>query len=403
MENGRICFDGPWESVTVEVSQREWINAGAWGCSAFARQRVLDSGASEALAIFTEYAEDNNWLCHFAAIFPPRIEGDTPPDAITEIGRELSTVTSGVNNERDPGPETHPRIEGGDAPSTPLGKVTEKREATSDEGATSAPSEAPETAATWLGLLESGALYCRHKSFSDEDYERTAERMAHLAYAWNHDPEHVAEIWGQDGTDVLLANAAVATLQARDATAAAPSEGKLDDHLIARLKEANRKVSSACIAVVSNEPYPDDPRWTPWTRFIHPALTRLDAAVREAATALSEARTREDRIRERLDRLEREVPKHILETGPTDQTRWFWLENKMLTFWDDLIALLSDPADPKETPMVKVIHRTVEEGLRESIRTLVRIAKSRDALPTEFDYFLSDPSLEPKETPDAKA
>jgi hypothetical protein len=32
------------------------------------------------------------------------------------------------------------------------------------------------------------------------------------------------------------------------------------------------------VAHTSNEPYPDDPRWTPWTRFAKPVADRCSAA-----------------------------------------------------------------------------------------------------------------------------
>lgn len=46
-------------------------------------------------------------------------------------------------------------------------------------------------------------------------------------------------------------------------------------------RTARRRVSSALIAVspLLEQPYPDDPRWTPWTRFVQPALRELREAL----------------------------------------------------------------------------------------------------------------------------
>lgn len=46
------------------------------------------------------------------------------------------------------------------------------------------------------------------------------------------------------------------------------------------MRDPVRRMTAALIAVDSRltEPYPDDPRWTPWTRFIEPALRELRAA-----------------------------------------------------------------------------------------------------------------------------
>lgn len=53
-----------------------------------------------------------------------------------------------------------------------------------------------------------------------------------------------------------------------------------------RARAARSRVSSALIAVAPllDQPYPDDPRWTPWTRFVRPAMAKL----REALAAPAE-------------------------------------------------------------------------------------------------------------------
>lgn len=50
---------------------------------------------------------------------------------------------------------------------------------------------------------------------------------------------------------------------------------------LAAARTARRRVSSALIAVAPllEQPYPDDPRWTPWTRFVQPALRELRDAL----------------------------------------------------------------------------------------------------------------------------
>lgn len=62
---------------------------------------------------------------------------------------------------------------------------------------------------------------------------------------------------------------------------------------------AEQGITADCIAVKHHldSPYPDDPQWTPWTRFVERGLQRLDAARRKARVALA---SKED-IRERVD------------------------------------------------------------------------------------------------------
>ena len=55
-----------------------------------------------------------------------------------------------------------------------------------------------------------------------------------------------------------------------------------------RIRQARRRLNSALIAVepLLTNPYPDDPRWTPWTRFVGPALKELKAALDEQPAAV---------------------------------------------------------------------------------------------------------------------
>jgi hypothetical protein len=51
------------------------------------------------------------------------------------------------------------------------------------------------------------------------------------------------------------------------------------------IDRALTKTITSAIAFYSDEPYPDDPRWTPWTRFGKPLAARAEMArkpVREA-------------------------------------------------------------------------------------------------------------------------
>lgn len=47
--------------------------------------------------------------------------------------------------------------------------------------------------------------------------------------------------------------------------------------------DAWRRLKSALIAVSHrlDEPYPDAPEWTPWTRFVAPAIERMEKELRE--------------------------------------------------------------------------------------------------------------------------
>jgi hypothetical protein len=59
---------------------------------------------------------------------------------------------------------------------------------------------------------------------------------------------------------------------------------------VQRARLACRRLTSALIAVepLLTKPYPDDPRWTPWTRFVGPALKELSDALRTGPAANDE-------------------------------------------------------------------------------------------------------------------
>lgn len=51
--------------------------------------------------------------------------------------------------------------------------------------------------------------------------------------------------------------------------------------IVKQAKDAKRRLHAAFIATMSHtdKPYPDDERWTPWTRFLRPAMDGVDAAI----------------------------------------------------------------------------------------------------------------------------
>ena len=55
--------------------------------------------------------------------------------------------------------------------------------------------------------------------------------------------------------------------------------------VVEQAAEALRNAKVNAIAHYSNEPYPDDPRWTPWTRFgkrVADRCDRYEKALKEA-------------------------------------------------------------------------------------------------------------------------
>lgn len=66
---------------------------------------------------------------------------------------------------------------------------------------------------------------------------------------------------------------------------------------MSELRKATTRLTSGLMAVKPklDEPYPDDPRWTPWTRFVEDRLLRVrESAVRrdQLPQALEEIRDR---------------------------------------------------------------------------------------------------------------
>lgn len=57
---------------------------------------------------------------------------------------------------------------------------------------------------------------------------------------------------------------------------------------LAESQDALRKITTTCIALsdLLDKPYPDDPRWTPYTRFVKPALQRVERARHRARAVL---------------------------------------------------------------------------------------------------------------------
>jgi hypothetical protein len=47
-------------------------------------------------------------------------------------------------------------------------------------------------------------------------------------------------------------------------------------------RELGRKIQAVIIAICPDTPYPDDPRWTPWTRFGKRACAKVEQLVAQA-------------------------------------------------------------------------------------------------------------------------
>ena len=64
--------------------------------------------------------------------------------------------------------------------------------------------------------------------------------------------------------------------------------------LAADAKEAWNDLVSSLIAVSPylRQPYPDDARWTPWTRFVEHEMDRMDETVRALVSVLWDDRPR---------------------------------------------------------------------------------------------------------------
>jgi hypothetical protein len=85
----------------------------------------------------------------------------------------------------------------------------------------------------------------------------------------------------------------------------------------ARLAELRRDIISALIAVKGHldTPYPDDPRWTPWTRFVERALRDVDELARVSREA--------EQLREAVENLCEDVDEALRldETLPAEKHR----------------------------------------------------------------------------------
>lgn len=75
----------------------------------------------------------------------------------------------------------------------------------------------------------------------------------------------------------VLQRVAPGALTPHQARQRAEERAERTEAAIERARRARRRINSALIAVESllTSPYPDDPRWTPWTRFVGPALRDL--------------------------------------------------------------------------------------------------------------------------------
>ena len=84
----------------------------------------------------------------------------------------------------------------------------------------------------------------------------------------------------------------------------APADTVNVDTLVETVDNARRSIAASLIAVKGHldKPYPDNPRWTPWTRFVERELRRLDE-IKEVVSDLA-ARAREKVPAETLRRIQ---------------------------------------------------------------------------------------------------
>ena len=63
---------------------------------------------------------------------------------------------------------------------------------------------------------------------------------------------------------------------------------------------AKRRLHSTLIALSNrlDKPYPDDERWTPWTRFVLPMIDVVDSAIDELAARVEKAEAELERLRD---------------------------------------------------------------------------------------------------------
>lgn len=91
-----------------------------------------------------------------------------------------------------------------------------------------------------------------------------------------------------------------------------------------RVADDKRAIHSTLIAVCSNDPYKDDPRWTQWTRFGRSACERLDMLADDMLAALAAANDERNRAAEDNERLRGEVERvtRELQGWETDWPRY---------------------------------------------------------------------------------
>ena len=99
--------------------------------------------------------------------------------------------------------------------------------------------------------------------------------------------------------------------------------GRDANQLAADATTARRGIISALIAVKGHldQPYPDDDRWTPWTRFVEPALQRLDESVKELVGLVGTLRRDAARERDSANRYSDMLDEQIALVGTLQQER----------------------------------------------------------------------------------
>ena len=68
-----------------------------------------------------------------------------------------------------------------------------------------------------------------------------------------------------------------------------PEPVTISRELADQIDRALTKTITSAVAFYSTEPYPDDPRWTPWTRFGKPLCARAEKARSELREAVANA------------------------------------------------------------------------------------------------------------------
>lgn len=141
----------------------------------------------------------------------------------------------------------------------------------------------PETAADRAALRRQFGDVLRHWGLLDEQIDQKAAEE----YAVT---DLLALLPEQTSRDAETEHLRDRLASCRERVGIAADKAIAAEDAIARARRARRRLTSALIAVepLLAEPYPDDPRWTPWTRFVGPALKELSDALKTGPAANDE-------------------------------------------------------------------------------------------------------------------